>query len=340
MNELREVSAKLSSGTTANARLRLAPKILRRWTTILGLVLVLLFVLLAVFADVLAPNPNYFWPTELKWKGDPYNSMPHPPGDQTILGTVSVRQHHQQMDVFSVLAHGSRSAVVFGLTAALFTCLLGTLLGAISAMLGGWLNDLIMRITDAFLTLPIVVGVVIFEQLIMMVSNKSYVAKGMIYYGSNQPGIIPWLLSLVNPVLLAIILFSWMPYARMTNAMVLRIKRELYVTASRSLGAGNLRILFTHLIPNSLSPSIILLVRDIGGFVLLQSTFTFIDLGGESIWGSMLAYARDWIIGPAGSLFTYWWTYLPVTLALVLFGVGWNLLGDAINQLQGYKLQD
>jgi peptide/nickel transport system permease protein len=65
--------------------------------------------------------------------------------------------------------------------------------------------------------------------------------------------------------------------------------------------------------------------------VLLQATFTFIGIGQSSAWGQILVSSRDWIISPGG-IFTYWWTFLPATLALILFGVGWNLLGDGLNE--------
>jgi hypothetical protein len=71
--------------------------------------------------------------------------------------------------------------------------------------------------------------------------------------------------------------------------------------------------------------------RDVGASVILVAAFTFIGLGSESEWGTMLVRARDWIIGPGGNPLTYWWTYMPATAALLLFGVGWNLLGDGLH---------
>lgn len=293
-----------------------------------GGIIIALFTLLAIFGPLLSPHDNLYWPTDTQWTDDPHGYVPHPPDSTHWLGTVAVRVGHRQMDVFTTLVAGSRSALVFGLTAALVTCLLGTLLGAFSAAIGGWVNDLLMRITDAFLTLPVVVGVVIIQQLLLIFSGVSNLGFGPYIRPS---GGISDALKWINPVWLALILFSWMPYARLTNSMVLKVKQETFVSASQALGAGNWNVLRIHLLPNSLAPVIILLARDIGGFVLLQSTFTFIGLGGESEWGSMLAFARDWILGPGGSLVTRWWTYVPITAALVLFGVGWNLIGDAIN---------
>jgi peptide/nickel transport system permease protein len=297
-------------------------------SAVAGAIIIGLFVLVSIFGKLLAPQSDLFWPTGTKWADDPHGYVPHPPDTTNWLGTLAVREGHRQMDVFSTVVQGSRSALLFGLGAALFTCLLGTLIGALSAAAGGWVNEIIMRFTDAFLTLPVVVGVVIIQQLLLMVSGVTNYGFGSY---SRPSGNINEALAWINPVWLALILFSWMPYARLTSSMVLRVKQEAFVTAARALGAGYWTTLRKHLLPNSLAPVVILLARDIGGFVLLQSTFTFIGLGGESEWGASLAYARDWIIGPGGSLVTRWWTYLPVTLALVLFGMGWNLIGDGIN---------
>ena len=122
-----------------------------------------------------------------------------------------------------------------------------------------------------------------------------------------------------------------MPYARLTNTVVLRNRGEEYILASRSLGAGRLRLIFRHLLPNSIAPVIILAARDVGYMVLLQAGFTFIGLSRSSEWGVLLSLGRNNVIGPGGNLFTWWWTFFPPTLAILLFGVGWNLLGDGLN---------
>jgi len=109
------------------------------------------------------------------------------------------------------------------------------------------------------------------------------------------------------------------------------VKQAEYVVAAQALGAGHGRIILRHLVPNTISPAIILLAKDIGGLVLLQAAFTFIGIGGSSEWGQLLAYSRRYVIGPRGDIFTYWWTFLPVTIVIILFGVGWNLLGDGLS---------
>ena len=195
-----------------------------------------------------------------------------------------------------------------------------------------------MGITDGFLSFPIIAGVVLIQQLITTTLYNTGVRFSPGISGRVTPYFffpegVSQLIDLMNkidPILIAFILFSWMPYARIMNTIVHRVKQEPYIEASRAQGAGHSRLIFKHLIPNSISPIIVLAARDVGWMVLLQSTFSFIGMGDSSPWGILLARGRDWII-TGGGMLTYWWVFLPATIALVLFGIGWNLLGDGLN---------
>ncbi len=191
-----------------------------------------------------------------------------------------------------------------------------------------------MGFTDAFLAFPIIAGVIFFQQFILMLLSSSGIIvfwNGAILPSMESPTAWQLFLTGVDPLLLAFVVFSWMPYARLTNSVVLRIRQEDYILAERSLGAGYLRLIFRHLIPNAISPAIVMAARDVGYLVLLQAGFTFIGLSSRSEWGVLLALGRKYVIGPGGNPFTWWWIYFPPTLAIVLFGVGWNLLGDGLN---------
>lgn len=307
-----------------------------RWQNWLGLLLIAAFALIALAAPLLSPHdPDN--PGPAKVVSEAYNLQPQPPGPNAPLGTLSY-----QISVYHALIWGTRSALTFGLTVTIFVSIIGVLVGTVSAYFGGFLNDLLMRITDAFLSFPIIAGVVLFQQLI---TNLLYSAGMRIYKTGTGVGLnsfnlfvdtpqdLPaWLILLqqVNPVMIAFILFSWMPYARIMHTSVLQLKQAQYVQAAQVCGARHSRIIFKHLIPNAISPVIVLGARDVGGLVLLQATFTFIGLGGDSPWGMLLVRGRDWIISPGGIL-TYWWVFVPPALALILFGIGWNLLGDGLN---------
>lgn len=296
----------------------------KRPQNLIGLGLVLFFVFVAVEAPRLAPpvDPEYFTP--FRKVPNLKSFEPLPPSREILLGTLVFGRVGSQMDIYYTLVWGTREALKFGLTVALATACLGVFIGAASSYLGGVINQLSLRITDAFLAFPVVAAVVFFRQLLRASSPLIWV---------EQPITSPLtaLFEKINPLTLALILFSWMPYARLTNSMVLRIKRLDYIQATRALGAGHLRTILRHIIPNAVSPAIVLAARDIGSMVLLQATLTFIGVGDGSLWGELLVQGRNWIMGLGGNPFIYWWVFVPPTVMLVLFGISWNLLGDGLN---------
>jgi peptide/nickel transport system permease protein len=305
-----------------------------RWQNWIGVFLVSLFISVAIAAPLISPDdpksPGPFMLVHGFRSGD---LQPYPPSVVPPLGTLP-----GQSDVFHALIWGTRGAIVFGLEVALLAAFLGLLLGAIAGYAGGIVNSLMMRITDAFLAFPIIAGVVFLSQLW---TSALVSAGGMWDRFTNVwvsvPGItlspILVLLQAISPLMLILVMFSWMPYARLTNAIVITLKQVEFVQAARAVGAKPSRIILRHLIPNSIGPSIVLAARDVGSMVIIQAAFTFIGLDGSSTWGSILAMGRNWILGPGGGIFAYWWVYIPATLALVLFGIGWNLLGDGLGEL-------
>ncbi len=284
-----------------------------------ALTIVALYILVAVYAPTLAPPDNPGEPELFKVVGRASDHTPHPPGNGTLLGTLP-----GQLDVFYTLVWGTRHALRLGLVAALTTGCLGVLLGAVSGYVGGTINSLLLRITDAFLTFPMIAGMYLFREV--MISSERLGDTASLFLTLMQA-------LRLDPVMLTLILFSWMPYARIINASVTRLKGAEYIAAATSLGAGSLRIIFRHMIPNVIAPAIVLVARDIGAMVLLEAAFTFIGIGGVSPWGMLLAVGRNYVVGPYANPLTFWWVYLPATLALILFGVGWNLLGDGLNSL-------
>jgi peptide/nickel transport system permease protein len=284
----------------------------------LGLLVISAFVFMAVMAPVLAPPDNPDDPKPTRVVGAPSDRKPHPPSDEARLGTVP-----GQLDVYYTLVWGSRSALKFGLTVALAAALLGVTVGAIAGYAGGLPNGAAMRVTDAFLTFPVIAGIWLFSQLIPppgMADEATFFQRLLVDLR-------------IGPVMLTLIIFSWMPYARLTNVNVIQLKQSDFVAAARAVGVSNPRILRRHLLPNALAPAIVLIARDVAGVVLLESAFTVIGIGGETDWGQILVASRDWVLGIGGNPLHYWWTFVPISLALILFGIGWNLIGDGLNDL-------
>lgn len=304
-----------------------------KWHNWLGIFLVSVFIFMAVAAPMLSPqDPER--PGTIKIIGNPLRErQPLPPSAEAPLGTLS-----NQASVYHTLVWGTRSAVFFGLGVALGSMLIGVLIGTIAAFSNRWINDFLMRITDAFLAFPMIAGIVMIRQLATILLADAGVQSFMTGSGSvltiNPDYMSPFMVFLQNldPMMVTFILLSWMPYARVMNSVVHRIKNLEYIEAARISCSRSSKIIFKHILPNAISPAIIMAARDVGGMVILQTTFSFVGLGGNSPWAFSLVSARDWIIGLGGK-FDFWWVFLPITLTIVLFGIGWNLLGDGLNDL-------
>jgi peptide/nickel transport system permease protein len=297
-----------------------------RWQTVLVSVCISLIILVAAFAPIIAPVEEGQASRYFKDICERIHCLPEPPDQKFILGTI------KDFDVFHTLVWGTREALGFGFSSALLTALFGTLLGTISAFSGGILDQAIMRSCDALLAFPLIAAVALFAQVIALLSPTSYgMTVAQFDAIPEELNLFQSLLMNSDPVFLAFVLFSWMPYARVMHAQVLRIKQSEFVNAARVLGARNERIVARHIIPNAISPCIVTAARDVGRMVVLQASFTFIGVGSSSSWSTLLNIGKDWIIGPGGNLITRWWIYLPITLAILFFGTSWSLLGDEIN---------
>ncbi len=304
-------------------------RFLRHWRNWLGLFLLSILLATAIATPLIAPQPDPANPQIWLQVGRPSDPIPHPPSKTALLGTLP-----NQYDVFFTIAWGLRQAFQFGLSVTLIAAVFGILYGATSAYLGGAVNNIMMRIADAFLTFPLLAAIVFMSQLIAVILQQAgfFDSYRNSWFFSETLSVFQSTLLKIDPVAWALILFSWMPYARLVNASVLRLRKVEFVTSARALGAGHARIILRHMLPNAISPEIVLAARDVGGMVILQATFTFIGLGGDSPWGQLLARARNWVVGPGGNPFMYWWTYLPATLLLILFSVSWSFIGDSLNE--------
>jgi len=315
-------------------------KFFKRRQNWLALLLVGSFFIVALAAPWLAPPDDPANPTAFKGVGRTFDRLPQAPSDESPLGTVGQladlarygftpgQDRFEQWDVLYTLVWGTRSALKFGLTVTIVSAVLGILVGTISGYAGGVVNQVLMLVTDAFLTFPVIAAVWLFQRVLYTrIYNPFTLPEEFVYWER-------FLMRLdIDPIMLALIVFSWMPYARLVNGMVIQQKRADYVIAARAMGARSWRIIWQHLLPNAISPAVVFGARDVGSTVILATAFIFIGFAGSVTWGFMLVAARDYVIGLGGNPFAYWWTFIPISLALVLFGVGWNLLGDGLNDL-------
>jgi peptide/nickel transport system permease protein len=293
-----------------------------------GCLVVLLFTGMAVFAPALAPPVDPAAPQFIPRGGSKLS--PTPPGPGHPLGMLP-----EKYDVFYGLVWGTRAALAFGLLVVFGRVLLGTIVGLISGYAGGLLDALLMRLADAFLAFPMIAATVVMLSLFGF-ERQLWPGGWTMLQPTRQEEII----------LLTFVLFGWVPYARLMRGNVLVEREKTYIKAARSTGVPASRLIFRHLLPNSLQGLIALASSDIGAVVVLLSAFTFIGIitpqpgpGMMADWGFILGAARDWIIGPPVRAFEHWYTYMPVSLAIVLFSSGWSLVGDGVRDALDPRLR-
>jgi peptide/nickel transport system permease protein len=293
--------------------------------SIFGFSLIVLFILVALAApliippvtprdpykiprDGFSPDPK---PMGTEWKR---NVPPRVPGWYKLV-TGNEKWVHLlgtstgQYDIFYGIIWGTRTAFKTGLIVVFMTVLIGILVGSISAYYGGWVDNIAMRFVDIMLTLPFILAALIMAAVITPKIGKSLL-----------------------PAIIALITFGWMGYSRIIRGDILSVKERDYILAARVIGVKDSRILFRHIIPNAIFPTLVLASLAIGDVVLSFAALSFLGIGteiGYADWGQILSFARNWIT----SLGTYWYIVVWPGLVLVLFVMGWNLLGDALRDV-------
>ena len=251
-----------------------------------GLCIVLALALVAALAPWLAPYP----PTV----GDLGSARLLPPTAAHWLGTDD-----QGRDILSRLIHGARITLhVVGLVAVL-AAPIGLLVGTTAGYAGGWLDAVLMRVTDIFLAFP---------RLILALA----------FVAALGPGI--------GNAVLAIAITSWPPYARIARAETLTIRQADYISAVKLLGASPLRIVLRHVMPLCLPSVIVRVTLDMAGIILTAAGLGFLGLGAQPPlpeWGAMIAAGRAYVLDQ-------WWVAAAPGAAIFLVSLGFNLLGDGL----------
>lgn len=281
---------------------RIVKRFLKNKTSLFGLVLVVFFALVALFAPVLAPEDNPHNPYQMPQSS--YQIAPQPPSSQNIFGTTE-----QQYDLYYGVVWGTRLAFKIGITVTFFAFLIGLFVGGAAAYFGGKVDETLMRLTDVVFAVPSLVLAMVIAAML----------------GPD-----------INNMMIALTAVAWPSYARLVRGDILSVKQRDFVTASRALGARGPHIIVRHILPNSIYPSVVVASLDIGYIVLTAASLSFLGLGaqpGTADWGQLIAMARNWVLGSSGNPFAYWHTVLIPGGAIFLFVLGWNLLGDAFRDI-------
>ena len=270
--------------------------LLKKRSAVVGLVMLGLLVLIAIFAPVIAT----YDPTKIL-----DDAKRNTPPCIHLLGCPANQTEHffgidgNSRDFFSRVIFGSRLSLQIGVVCVSFAIVVGTLLGAVAGYVGGWFDNLVMRIMDVLLAFP---------SLLLAIAIVAVLGPGLIN------------------TLLAISIVSTPQYARIVRASVLSIKELDFVTADRALGASNFHILFQRILPNAMTPLIVQGTLGIATAILDAAALSFLGLGAQPPtpeWGLMLGEERNNLFNAPHLLF------IP-GIAIVITVLGFNLLGDGL----------
>ncbi|SEQ38473.1 peptide/nickel transport system permease protein [Piscibacillus halophilus] len=263
-------------------------------TGTVGLVIVLCVILMAVFADIIAPYDHTetnvsarllppFW-----MEGGSFNY---------ILGTDNLGR-----DVLSRIIIGSKVSLLVGIASVIVAGAIGLFLGLVSGYYGKWIDQVIMRLVDSFLAIPNI--------LFMLI-----------------------ILAVIGPSLTSIIIVlgvtTWVIYARMVRSETLSIKERDYVKSARAIGASDYRIIKKYILPNVVSSFIVIATLNVATTIILESSLSFLGLGIQSpdvSWGLMLSDGRDYLA-------TSWWVATFPGLAITITVLGIIFLGDWLRDM-------
>jgi peptide/nickel transport system permease protein len=265
-----------------------------RWVVIIGVVIILLLILTAIFAPLLTPyEPN---------KVILEDSLQQP-SSQHLLGT-----DQQGRDVLTRILYGSRIAIIVGVVAVTASGAFGMFLGLLAGYFGGWVETIIMRVTDALMSLP---------PLVLMLAIAVMLGGG------------------VPTVLLALGVALMPTYSRLMCGQVLAAKENDYVMAAKVVGASNIRVMFRHLVPNVFPPLLVLITLDLGFAILTEASLSFLGIGinpPTATWGAMVSDGQRYLL-------THPVLSLTPGLAIVLVVLGFNLAGDGLRDALDPRLR-
>ena len=209
-------------------------------------------------------------------------------------------------DVLSRVIHGTRIDLQMGILAVLFPFVLGTSLGAIAGYFGGWIDMLMMRLLDVTMAFPFYV---------LMLAIISILKPGL------------------HSFYIAVTLVGWVSYCRLVRSQVLVLKNSEFVMAARNLGYSHGRIMFRHILPNALVPSIVFSMSDVVIVILAGSAISYLGLGVQpptAEWGVMIAEGQQFMT-------TSWWVTTFPGIAIVLLALGFSLLADGLGEKLGIR---
>jgi peptide/nickel transport system permease protein len=278
------------------------PETTRTWRHVLSVIVrdplslastlvIIAFVLMAVFAMQVAPYPE-----EGAGKTHAANTL-MAPSPEHVFGTDKLGR-----DVLSRIIVGARAALMIPIGVVLFAVLIGTPLGALAGYKGGWIDEVIMRITDLFLAFP---------SLLLAMAIASALGRGL------------------DKAALALVVSWWPWYTRIARGVAISLKERYFVEAAQAIGVRDSVIILRHILPNTISPILVQATVDLGTVILAMGGLAFLGLGTQPPapdWGLMVSDGRTYILNQ-------WWIATFPGIAIFIVVLAFNLLGDTLRDI-------
>ena len=255
-------------------------------------------VLLLLIVTIFAPIMATHDPLEISLTGRFL-----PPSGEHLFGT-----DHLGRDIFSRVVYGSRISLTVGFITLIEATLIGTIIGLVAGYTGGTVDSVIMRITDVFLAFP---------NIILALSVAAALGRG------------------IESVMIALGITWWPLYARLIRGQTLSVREEQYIEGAKLSGAGNLRIMLKHILPNCIAPLIVQISMDIGFTILAAASMGFLGIGAQSPspeWGLQCASGSKYLV-------YQWWISTFPGLAIFISVISFNLLGDGLRDILDPRLR-
>jgi peptide/nickel transport system permease protein len=290
-------------------------------------VIIIIFTI-SLFAKVIAP----FKPDDLAVGHYflPFGSVDQATGRIHFLGTDNIGR-----DYFSRIVYAGRISLTVSIVSVLAATLIGVAVGAYSGFYGGWVDSLLMRFVDFMLTIPFLPLLLILSSMLLRNENLIPIPEPVLRVSGSIMLLGPRDARQAIIIIIVLVATGWLEAARLMRGTVLSLRNQTFTEAARAMGASNARIIFTHMIPNSMAPIIVEASLALAGFIILEAALSFLGFGIQEpipTWGNMLAATEQF-------MFDRPWLPLLPGIMIFLCTLAFNFIGDGLRDALDPRLK-